>query len=82
MNDFLKVVKSLKNVGLLIKDFRETFENEPKEQKGGFLSMLLSSLGASLLENLLTGKEFKRLKIPGWRVMREVKGTIRQGQDF
>ena len=52
MNDFMKIVKSLRKSGLLMKDVSEKIKNESKEQKGGFLSMLLGSLGASLLENL------------------------------
>ena len=42
------------------KGVTETVQNEVKEQKGGFLSMLLGALGASLLENRLTGKGIKR----------------------
>ena len=53
----MKSVNSLKKSGLLIKDVSETSKNEAKEQKGGFLGILLKTLGASLLENLLTGKE-------------------------
>ena len=56
MNDIMKVIKSLEESGLLIKGVSETIKNETKEQKGGFLSMLLGTLGASLLGNLLTGK--------------------------
>ena len=41
MNDIMKIVKSLEESGLLIKDIRETIKNEAKEQKGGFFSMLL-----------------------------------------
>ena len=52
MNDIMKIVKSLRKSGLLMKDVSEKIKNESKEQKGGFLSMLLGSLGASLLENL------------------------------
>ena len=51
-----KIIKSLEKSGLLIKGVSETTKNEPKEQKGTFLSMLLVTLGASLLGNLLTGK--------------------------
>ena len=56
MNDVMKVIKSLEESGLLIKGVSETIKNETKEQKGGFLSMLLGTLGASLLGNLLTRK--------------------------
>ena len=52
----IKIVKSLEDSGLLVKGITETVQNEVKEQKGGFLSMLLGTLGASLLGNLLTGK--------------------------
>ena len=48
----MKIVKILKTFGLLIKDVSETFQNEPKEQEGGFLSMLLDTLGVDLLRNL------------------------------
>ena len=56
IHDIIKIVKSLEDSGLLIKGVTETVQNEVKEQNGGFLSMLLGSLGASLLGNLLTGK--------------------------
>ena len=55
MNDIIKIVKSLEESGLLIKGVSETIENEAKEQQGEFLSMLLSTLGASLLGNQSTG---------------------------
>ena len=60
MEDLIKIVKSLKDSGLLLKGVTETFQNEVKEQKEGFFSMLLGTLGASLLENLLTGKGTNR----------------------
>ena len=41
MNDIMKIVKSLEESGLLIKGVSETIKNEAKEQKGGFISMLL-----------------------------------------
>ena len=46
MKDIIKTVKSLENFGLLLKEVSETVQNEAKEQKGGFLSMLLGTLGA------------------------------------
>ena len=52
----VKLVKSLEDSGLLIKVVSETIKNEAKEQKGEFLGVLLGTLGASLLGNLLTGK--------------------------
>ena len=56
MKDIIKIVKSLKDSGLLIKGVSETIKNEAKEQKGGFPGMLLGILGTSLLGNLLTGE--------------------------
>ena len=52
INNIIKIVKSLEDSGLLLKGVTETVQNEVKEQKGGFLSMLLGTLGASLLGNL------------------------------
>ena len=52
----VKLVKSLEDSVLLIKVVSETIKNEAKEQKGEFLEILLGTLGASLLGNLLTGK--------------------------
>ena len=56
MNDVMKIVKSLEESGLLINGVGKTNKNEAKEQKGGFLGMLIGTLGANLLGNLLTGK--------------------------
>ena len=56
MNDLIKIVKSLESSGLLLKGITESVPNEIKEQKSGFLSMLLATLGASLLGNIITGK--------------------------
>ena len=56
----IKIVKSLEDSGLLLKGVTKTVQNELKEQKGRFLSMLLGTLGASLLGNLLTGKGIYR----------------------
>ena len=56
MDDLIKIVKSLEDSGLLLKGVTESVQNEVKEQKGGFRSMLLGTLGASLLGNLLVGQ--------------------------
>ena len=48
-NDIIKIVNSFEKFGLFIKSISETIKNEPKEQKGGFLGMLLGTLGAGLL---------------------------------
>ena len=56
MEDILKIVISLEDSGLLLEGVSETIKNKAKEQKEGFLSMLLGTLGASLLGNMLAGK--------------------------
>ena len=79
MNDVMKIVNSLEESGLLIKGVSETIKNEAEEQKGGFCSMLLGTLGASLLGNLLTGKG---TIWAGKGTVRAGECTIRAGQDF
>ena len=61
MEDVIKIVKSLEDSGLLLKGVTETVQNEVKEQKGGFLSMLLGTLDTSLLGNLLKGQQRKSI---------------------
>ena len=56
MNGILKIVKSLEDSGILLKGVSETIKDEVKGQKGGFLSILLGTLGSSLLGNMLAGK--------------------------
>ena len=73
MDDILKIVKSLENSGLLLKDVSETIQHEAKEQRGGFLSMLLVTLGASLLGDVLSKG------LSGRGVIRAAEGTIRAG---
>ena len=60
MEDLIKIVKSLKDSGLLLNGVTESVKNEIKEQRGGFLSMLLGTLVTSLLGNLLAGKGTNR----------------------
>ena len=72
MNDVIRIVKSLEESELLIRDVNETIENEAIEQKWAFLSLLLSSLGTSALRNTLIGKGT-------FRVSEE---TIRTSQEF
>ena len=62
MNDITKLVKSLEGSGLLTKGISETIKNEAKDQKAGFLGMLLGTLGASFLGNLLPGKGSRQSK--------------------
>ena len=60
MEDIMKIVKSLEDSGLLLKGVSERIQNEVKEQKRGFFSMLLGTLGASLLGNMLAGAGINR----------------------
>ena len=73
MDDILKIVKSLEDSNVLLKGVSETIQHEAKEQRGGFLSMLLGSLGASLLGDILSKG------LSGKGVIRAVEGTIRAG---
>ena len=78
IEDIIKIVKSLEDSGLLLNGVTETVQNEAKEQKGGFLSMLLGTLGASLLGNLLTGRGIYRAG-KGKGVNRAREGIARAG---
>ena len=78
MEDIIKIIKSLEDSGLLLKGVTETVQNEVKEQKGGFLSMLLGTLGASLLGNLLTGRGIYRAG-KGKGINRAGEGIVRAG---
>ena len=73
MEDIVKIVKSLEDSGLLLKGVSETVQNEAKEQKGGFLSMLLGTLGANWLGNILAGKGVVAMS-QGQRINRAGKG--------
>ena len=73
MNDIFKIVKSLENSGLLLKGVSETIQHEAKEQRGEFLSMLLGTLGASVLGDILSKG------LSGKGVIRAGEGTIRAG---
>ena len=73
IDDILKIVKSLENSGLLLKGVSETIQHEAKEQRGGFLNMLLGTLGASLLGDILSKG------LSGKDVLRAGEGTIRAG---
>ena len=71
MKDIMKIMEALENSGILLTGVSKTIENETKEQGGRFLSMLLGTLGASLLGNLLTG---------GKGIMRAGDGVVRAGE--
>ena len=60
VNDIIKIIRALEDSNILLKVVSKTIKNETKEQKGAFLSMLLGTLGASILGNWLTGKEIIR----------------------
>ena len=78
MEDIIKIVKSLEDSGLLLKGVTETVQNEVKEQKGGFLSMLVDTLVVSLLGNLWTGKGIYRAG-KGKGINRAGEGVVRAG---
>ena len=73
MDDIIKIVKSLEDSGVLLKGVSEIIQNEAKEQRGGFLSILLGTLGASLLGDILSKA------LSGKGVIRASEGTIRAG---
>ena len=75
MNYIMKIVQALEDSNILLKGVTKTIKNEIKEQKAGFLSMLLGTLGASLLGNLLTGKGIVRAGSGN----RKGKGIVRAG---
>ena len=72
MDDITKIVKSLDESDLLIKDVIEAIKDEAKKQKSGFRSMLLVTLGATLLGKILIGNEVKKAG----------EETIKEGQHF
>ena len=78
MNDIMKIVKALENSGILLKGVSKAIKNETNEQKGGFLSMLLGTSGASLLGNLLTGG--KGIMRAGDGIVRAGDGIVRAGE--
>ena len=82
MKDIMKIIKAqLENSGILLKGVRKTIKNETKEQRGGFLSMLLGTLGASLLGNLLIGgKGSAASRAKGEGIMRAGDGIGRAGE--
>ena len=80
MNDIMNIIKALEKSGILLKGVSKTIKNETKEQRGGFLGMLLGTLGASLLGNLLTGgKGSVASRAKGEGIMRAGDGIVRAG---
>ena len=81
MKDIMKIIKALENSGILLEGVSKAIKNETKEQRGGFLSMLLGTLGASLLGNLLTGgKGNVASRAKGEGIMRAGDGIVRAGE--
>ena len=75
MNEVMKIVQALEDSNILLNGVTKTIENETKEQKEGFLSMLLGTLGASLSGNLLSGKGIVRASSGN----KKGKGIVRAG---
>ena len=82
IEDIMKIVKSLEDSNLLLKGVSETIQNKAKEQKGGFLSMLLGTLGASLLGNMLAGRGIVRVGYGNKKGKRIVRAGYRSKLDF
>ena len=78
LKDLIEVVKSLEDSGSLLKGVSKTIQNEAKEQKVGFLSMILGTLGANLLGNILAGKGINRAG-EGAIGKRQGRGIVRVG---
>ena len=78
MNNIMKITEALENSGILLKGVSKTIENEAKEQRGGFLGMLLGTLGASLLGNFLTDGKGKMRAGDG--IVRAGDGRVRAGE--
>ena len=71
LNDLIQIIPALEEHDMLIKGTSKTIKNETKEQNGGFLSMLLGTLGASLLGDLLTGKRTEQNRIECTELVKE-----------
>ena len=77
MKDIMKIIKALEKSGILLKGVSKAIKNETKEQRGRFLSMLLGTLGASLLGNLLAGgKVSVASRVKGEGIMRAGEGSV------
>ena len=90
MDDIMKIIQALEDSDILLKGVTKTIKNETKEQRGGFLSILLGTLGVSLLANLLTGKGILRagsgnnkgkgiVRVRAGSVNNKGKGPVRAG---
>ena len=79
MEDITKIFKSYEKSGILLNEVSETIQKDAKEQKGGFVSMLLGTLGASLLGDILAGKGMNRA---GEEILRAGYGPSIRYNDF
>ena len=82
MNDIMKIVKALKDSNFLLNRVTKVIENEAKIKKGGFLSMLFGTLGASLLGNLLSWKGIVRAGSGNKKEKGNVRASSRQDWNF
>ena len=82
MNDIMKIVQALEDSNILLKGVTKTIKNEARRQKGGFLCMLLGTLGASLLEKLLAGKGIVRAGSGNKKRRGIVRAGYRKESDF
>ena len=82
MNDIMKIVQALEDSNILLKGVTKTIKNETNKQKGGFLSMLLGTLGASLLNNLLSGEGIVRTGSRNKKENGIIRAAYRKECDF
>ena len=82
MNEIMKVVQAVEDFNILLKGVTETIKNETKEQKGGFLNMLLGTLEASLFGNMLAGKWIVRAGSGNKKGKRIVRAGTGKERDF
>ena len=82
MEDVTKIAKSLEDSGLLIKGISEKIQNKTKEEKRGLFGMLLGTLGARLLRNILAGKGMTRARHDSTNLRSKGDGIVRAGRGY
>ena len=82
MNDIIKIVQALEDSDILLKGVTKAIKNETKDKKGGFLNMLLGSLGAGLIGNILAGKGIVRASSGTKKGKRIVRAGYGKEWDF
>ena len=82
MNDIMKIVQALEDSNIFLKGVTKTIKNETKEQKRGFLGMLLGALGDKLLGNKLAGKGIERVRSGNRNGKRIVRAGFGNDWDF